>query len=402
MKVEKKLLPNSRVELIIEESAENVAKFRKKVIASASKNADIKWFRKGSVIPEDVIVRQFWEEVILQMTIEQAIEWTYRDTLKKEKLMPVSQAEIQEVMSQNPLKVKIQVEVFPSVEVKDTYKKVKLTKQKLSVSAKEVEAALEDISTRFTHFHDSDEGYKAAMWDRVTIDTDGYEKWEILESTSMRDYPLVLGSNMLVPGFEEDMVDMITGETKDIDVTFPKDYHNAEFAGKKTKFTVIAKKIEHAHKPEFTPEFIEQLRGQKLDLKWFKELIKSELLETKFGEVKENISKDGMKVEDYLASLGLSEAEYKEQHIKATAIKRLQWELILNELMTKEKIEVSDSEMKTEVEKIMSRYQAEDVLKRLEELYVPGNKYFEELRKRVAFRRLIDSFFTEKKAAAKK
>ena len=70
--------------------------------------------------------------------------------------------------------------------------------------------------------------------------------------------------------------------------------------------------------------------------------------------------------------------------------------------MTKEKIEVSDSEMKTEVEKIMNRYQAEDVLKRLEELYVPGNKYFEELRKRVAFRRLIDSFFTEKKAAAKK
>jgi len=360
MKVEKKMLPKSIVELTIEESAANVAKFRKTVIASASKNADIKGFRKGVTIPEDVIVRQFGEEVILQMTVEKAIEGVYRDTLKKEKLMPVSQAEIQEVMSQDPLKVRIQVEVFPSVEVKKEYKKVKLTRKKLTVSADEVKAALEDIETRFTHFHDTDAKYTAHMADRVTIDTDGYEKGEILESTSMRDYPLVLGSNMLVPGFEEDMVGMKVGDEKEIDVTFPKDYHNAEFAGKKTQFKVTVKKIEHAHKPEFTPEFIEQLRGQKLDLAGFKKLIKSELLDTKeandgmeremqlieellkhttldlgdklieqqtdqvFEEIKQNITKDGVKVEDYLASLGLSTAEYKKQHVEATAIKRLQ------------------------------------------------------------------------------
>jgi len=98
-------IPKSIVELIIEESAANVAKFRKQVIASASKNADIKGFRKGAPIPENVIIRQFGEEVIAQMTIEKAIEGVYRDTLRKEKLMPVSQAEIQEVMSQDPLKV---------------------------------------------------------------------------------------------------------------------------------------------------------------------------------------------------------------------------------------------------------------------------------------------------------
>jgi len=429
MKVEKKMLPKSIVELTIEESAENVAKFRSKVIASASKNADIKGFRKGTKIPEDVIVRQFGEEVILQMTIEQAIDGIYRDTLRKEKLMPVSQAEIQDVMSQDPLKVKIQVEVFPSVEIKDAYKKVRLAKQKLSVTAEEVTAALEDIETRFTHFHDTDADHAAHMGDRVTIDTDGYEKGELMESTSMRDYPLVLGSNMLVPGFEEDMVGMKVGNERELDVTFPKDYHDADFAGKKTKFKVTAKKIEHAHKPEFTPEFIEQLRGQKLDLAGFKKLIKSELLETKeandgmeremklieellkyttldigdkmlaqqteqvFNEIKENISKDGVKVADYLASLNLSEEEYKEQHVKATALKRLQGELILNELMTKEKIEVSEADMKKEIDKVMSRYESEDVKKKLEELYIPGNKYYDELKRRMAFKILIDGFF---------
>jgi len=364
------MLPKSIVELIIEESAENVAKFRKEVLKSAAKNADIKGFRKGATIPEEVIIRQFGEDVILQMTVEKAIEGVYRDTLKNEGLMPVSQAEIQEVISQDPLKVKIQVEVFPSVEVKDTYKKVKLTKEKLSVSAAEVKAALEDIETRFT-----------------------------------------------------------VGDSKDIDVTFPKDYHNADFAGKKTQFKVTAKKLEKAHKPEFTPEFIEGLRGQKMELPEFKKLIKAELLETKeandgmeremklieellkhttlelgdkiieqqtdtvFEEIKQNITKDGVKVEDYLASLGLSTAEYKKQHVEATAIKRLQGELILNELMTKEKVEVSDDEMKVEVEKVMSKYESADVLKRLEELYVPGSKYFEELRRRMAYRKLIDTFF---------
>lgn len=432
------MLPKSIVELTIEESAENVAKFRSKVIASASKNADIKGFRKGAQIPEDVIVRQFGEEVIVQMTIEQAIDGIYRDTLKKEKLMPISQAEIKEVVSQDPLVVKIEVEVFPEIEIKAAYKKVKLTKQKLSVSAAEVTAALDDIQTRFTHFHDTDATHAAHMGDRVTIDTDGYEKDELLEATSMRDYPLVLGSNMLVPGFEEDMVGMKVGEEKEIDVTFPKDYHNADFAGKKTKFKVTAKKIEHAHKPEFTPEFIQQLRGKELDLAGFKKLVKQELLETKqmndnmeremklidellkhttldigdkmlaqqieqvFGEIKENITKDGIKVADYLASLGLSEEEYKTQHVAPTALKRLQGELILNKLMELEKVEVSDADMKKEVQKVMSAYQAEDVLKRLEELYVPGNKHFEELRRRVAFTRLIDSFFEEAKATAKK
>ena len=433
MKVEKKMLPKSIVELTIEESAANVAKFRKDVIASASKNADIKGFRKGVAIPEDVIVRQFGEEVILQMTIEKAIEGVYRDTLKKEKLMPVSQAEIQEVISQDPLIVRIQVEVFPTVEVKKEYKTVQLIRNKLTVSAGEVQAALEDIETRFTHFHDTDMTHEAHMGDRATIDTDGYENGDMLESTSMRDYPLVLGSNMLVPGFEEDMVGMKVGDEKEIDVTFPKDYHNAEFAGKKTKFKVTIKKIEHAHKPEFTEEFIEQLRGQKLDLAGFKKLIKSKLLDTKeandgmeremqlieellkhttldlgekliaqqtdqvFEEIKQNITKDGVKVEDYLASLGLSTAEYKTQHVQATAIKRLQGELILGELLTQEKIEVSDSDMKKEVEKVMKNYQAADVLKRLEELYIPGSKYFEELRRRVALRRLIDGFFSDAK-----
>lgn len=296
------------------------------------------------------------------MTIEYAIDTLYREALRKEKLMPVAQGEIQEIVSQSPLQIRMHIEVLPEVTIGAGYKKIKLKKQKLSVSATEIQAALDDIQTRFTHFHDvEDKKKKAAMGDKLTIDTDGHDsKGNLMESTSMRDYPLVLGSNMLVPGFEEGLVGMTLGEEKELDITFPKDYHNADFAGKKTKFKVTIKKFEHAHKPEFTAEFIKQLRGKDLDLKGFKELIKEELLETKtmnaqmdqemqlidellkvtridvgdkilaqqmekvYAEIKENITKDGIKIEHYLESLKLTEEEYKEKNVQPTALKRLQ------------------------------------------------------------------------------
>ncbi|MBT3853868.1 hypothetical protein HOF65_08185 [bacterium] len=218
---------------------------------------------------------------------------------------------------------------------------------------------------------------------------------------------------------------------------FPKDYHNADFAGKKTSFKVNIKKIEKAVKPEFTPEFIEQLRGKKLDLDGFKKLIKEEITGTKesnarideetklidellkvtkmeigngllknqiekvYSEIKENIAKDGMKISDYLESLKMDEETYKEKNVKTVALKRLQGELILHKLNETEKTEVTDKELKVEVENILANYGSKDVLARLKELYVPGNKYYEELRQRMAYRKLIDSFFEIEKKTTK-
>jgi len=358
----------------------------------------------------------------------------YRTALTKEKLLPVAQGEIKEIISESPLKIKIHIEVYPSIEIDKKYKDIKLEKNKISVSAAEVKNTLSEIETKFTKFEESkSKAYKCKMWDRVTIDTDWYENGKLLENTSMRDYPLVLGSNLLVPWFEEEIVWMKTWEEKEFPVEFPKDYHNADFAGKKTTFKVTVKKIEKAVKPEFTEEFIEQLRGKKLDLDWFKKLIKEEIKETKeanarieeesklidellkitkmeiwhnllknqiekvFAEIKENIARDNLKISDYLESLKMDEETYKEQNVKPVALKRLQWELILHKLYQDEKIEVLEKELDEEIEKILKNYWNPEVLKRLKELYVPGTKYYEELRQRMWYRKLIDSFFTTKK-----
>ena len=431
MKIEKKILPKSIVELVVEESVEEVAKSRKKALSYIEKNADVKGFRKGTKIPENILVRQYGEEHITKLTIEFAIDDIYRTALKKENLIPVAEGQIKEIVSESPLKIRIHIEVLPEIEIDKKYKNIKLKKQKVSVSADEVKQALEEIETKFTKFEEATDG-KAALWDRVTVDTDGFEGEKILENTSMRDYPLVLGSNVLVPGFEEWIVLAQNWDYLELPVNFPKDYHNADFANKKTTFKVKVKKIEKAVKPEFTPEFIEQLRGKKLDLAWFKTLIKEEITDTKasnarleeenklidellkitklelwdgilknqiekvYNEIKENMTNQQVQMKHYLESLKMSEEDYKEKNVKPTAIKRLQWELILHKLAELEKFEVTEAELKKEIEWILAKFGSEDVLTKLKELYVPGNKYYEELKTRISYRKLIDSFFETK------
>lgn len=433
MKITRKDLENSIVELVVEESTENVAKARKNALKHLQENAEVKGFRKGSKIPEDVILRQYGEDHINKMAIDYSIDKMYKDSIREEKLIPVAQWVIKEIISQSPLKIKIHIEVLPNVEIDKKYKDISLEKTEIKVSADEVKKSLEDIEKRFTKFEEvTDKRSKLKMWDRATIDTQGFENDKLLDNTSMQDYPLVLGSNILVPWFEEQLVWAKLDDELEIDVNFPEDYHNADFANKKTKFKVTIKKFERAVKPEFTEEFIEQLRGKKLDLNGFKELIKEEIRETKesnarieeesklidellkvsklevwenllknqiekvFSEIKENMASQNIKMADYLESLKMSEEDYKENHVKETALKRLQGELILHKLAEIEKTDISEEEMKKEIEKIMSKFENQEVLNRLKELYVPGTKYYEELKQRMVYRNLIESFFTKK------
>lgn len=433
MKLEKKILPWSIIELILEEEdITKLAKYKSKAIEALRKNANIKWFRPWANIPDTVIIKQYGDEYISSLAIEYAIDFMYQEALKKEKLLPVAQAEILEVISQSPIKIKLHIEVFPTIEIENKYKKIKLKKQKVEVKNEEVENALLDIQTRFTKFEAQEKNYKIQEWDRVSIDTEGFdEKNNALAGTVMQEYPIVIGSKMLVPWFEEGLIGKSEGEELSLDITFPADYHSPDFAGKKTLFKVSIKKVEKSVKPEFTPEFIKNLRGKDLDLDGFKALIKEEIQETKemnvrlneehklidelekvtkmkigthllenqiknvFAEIKENLGKDNMRIQDYLESLRTTEEDYKEKTVKPIAEKRLKGELILHKLRELEKIEVSEEEIKQEIAQVMKRFESEEVRKRLEELYVPGTKYYEELNQRIGYRKLIDSFFEE-------
>lgn len=176
MKIEKKLLEKSIIELVVEENVKEVAKSRKKALSYIEKNADIKGFRKGSKIPENILVRQYTEEYVNKLTIEFAIDDIYRAALKKENLIPVAEGQIKEIISESPLKIKIHIEILPDAQIDAKYKKIKLKKQKVSVSTAEVKNAIGEIEQKFTKFEEKDDKKtKAALGDRVTVDTDGFE-----------------------------------------------------------------------------------------------------------------------------------------------------------------------------------------------------------------------------------
>jgi len=430
MKTSIKKIQNSIIELTIEETKENIIKHRKKVLENLRKNADIKWFRKWANIPENILVANYSEDRIYSMIIDEALNDMYPKALKENKIFPIAQWELKEVVSQDPLVIIMSIEVFPEIDIKGEYKNIKVKKTIVSVNDEEVEQALNQIQDRFTRFIDTSEDYQSQMWDKVNIDTAWFDlDGNSLENTSMQNYPITLWSNVLVPWFEESIVWKKVWDDFEIDVEFPTDYHNASFAWKKTKFNVKVNHIQKSDKPEFTQEFIKELRGKDLDLAWFKALIKTELLETKesnarlqdenalidellkvttleFGtsmleeqskrvyeEIKENIMESWAKVNDYISSLWLTEDEYKEKYVKPVAQRRLSSELILHKLQELEKVEVSDEEVKKEIEKIMDRYGSEEVRQKLTELYTPGQKYYEELKTRVWYRNLIDTFF---------
>jgi FKBP-type peptidyl-prolyl cis-trans isomerase (trigger factor) len=107
-------------------------------------------------------------------------------------------------------------------------------------------------------------------------------------------------------------------------------------------------------------------------------------------------------MKDYLESLKLTEEEYKEKHLKEDAKLRVSWELILNKIMELEPVKVTKAELNKEIEKIKAWFQNSEVLKRLEELYQEWNKYYEELKTRLSYKKLIDSFFEKEKKEAKK
>ena len=117
MKIERNNLKNSVVELIVEADAKEVAKFRKQALKYISDNTEIQGFRKWANIPENILVKKVWEERVNETVINFAIDDLYRKALIESKLVPVAQWEITEIISQDPLKMKIHVEVLPEVEI---------------------------------------------------------------------------------------------------------------------------------------------------------------------------------------------------------------------------------------------------------------------------------------------
>jgi trigger factor len=439
MQITSKKIKPYAVEIVVKDSAKAFEKAREDALADIAERATFKGFRKG-MVPKEAILKEYGEAGVTERAVSLYLDKNYHKILEKTGIVPVSAGEIRSVKSVEPLELVLEVEILPDVEIDEKkMAKISIPKTSVAVTEEDGEKAFFEIEKRFTHFHDagaaSTDGFDASnavieKGDRVTIDTQGFEKrgGEEIVETKVKAFSLVIGSGQFIPGFEDQLVGHKVGEVVEFDITFPKDYHADAFKNRKVFFMTTVFKLEKPHKPEWTPEFIERLRGVSTDVAGLKEILKKEILaererearmkdeaalleklleitKLEFGaglvaretdiiwnEQKNNLESQGYAMKDYLSHAKKDEESYRKETIEPEARRRLSAELILKRIREIKKIEASEDEVKIEVNSIIASYSSEEVRGRLIAKLVPGDTYYEDIKNRLAYRKVVDSF----------
>ncbi|MDD2487181.1 MAG: trigger factor [Candidatus Gracilibacteria bacterium] len=421
------------IELNIKESSKEFERCKEKVMEEISEHANIKGFRKGAKIPTEIIAKNYGEDFIENQAIDKLVNEVYGKALKKEGIVPTGPANIKELKSTSPFEINLEVEVLPEIEIDEKkMKKIKVKKTKIEADAKDVDDTISEIEKRFTKF-EIIEGAIIEAGDKITLDTQGFDKKGGVEipETKVKAFPLVIGSGAFIPGFEEKLVGSKVGDVVEFDITFPKDYHSPDFAGRKVFFMTTIFNVEKAVKPEWTNEFIEGLRGVNTDFEGFKKILEGEIRQEKehrtrladeqvlleelekiskielgehllaheidriYKEQENDIQGRGMSMDHYLEHLKKDAQGYKQEVIMPEALRRLKAELILEKLKSMIEVEVKDEEINVEIEKILSQYQNKEVLERLRTKLIPGDTYYEDIKSRLKYKKIVDTFFED-------
>ncbi len=383
METNVKKLPKAEVEITVTFSEDEFKRDMEEAAKVLSKEVKIDGFRSGK-IPYDVLVEHVGKDMVLNHALDTAIPRILTDIIKKEKLQVISRPRV-DILSKDPVNLKVVAPVYPEIKV-DGYEKVKVKPKEVEVKEKDVDEALKNVQKQFIKWKQVLRGVKEG--DKVEIDFEGKDEGGApLEGTQSKNHPLIIGEKMMVPGFEDALIGMKTGEEKDFPLTFPKDYHKKSFQNKKVHFHVKINKVEEPELPEIDEAFIEKISGKKTPIDEFRKNVKADLKEYKQSEEKKNAEQQllekflkvtktdfsdllineeveymiqqmkqdmqakGLSFDQYLQYTKKTEEEIREE-MKKEAIKRLTLRFGLNEIMEKEKIEISDKEVDKKIKQI--------------------------------------------------
>lgn len=235
--------------------AEKIDSEVKKQVQQEARRARIDGFRPGKV-PVSVIEKRYGQ-AIRQDVAMQTMQQQYVEAMIQEKLNPAGAPKFEPKTNEKgkDLEFVAIFEVYPEVELKDL-EKVEVEKPAAEVTEADVDNMLETL--RGQHAGWKEVKRKAKKDDRVTIDFAGSIDGEAFDGGKADDFALEMGQGRMIPGFEDGIQGMKTGEEKNIEVTFPEDYHAENLKGKKADFAITVKKVEEKELPELTDEFVAQ------------------------------------------------------------------------------------------------------------------------------------------------
>lgn len=278
--IKKSTTKNSEVVLEIKLSESKIKEYYEKAAKDLSSKMNIKGFRKGNA-PIEIIESQVGKESLQAHALDKFLPEIYTEAIKQEKIEPIAMPRIK-VDDLATLGFTATCAVMPEIKLKGL-DKVKVKAKAAKVTKKEVDEELGFLQTRATEWKDVSR--KAKKGDRVEIDFAGFDKDENpIPNTESKNYPLVLGSNMFIPGFEDEVIGMKKDEEKSFDITFPENYHEESLKGAVVTFKIKANRIEEPQKPEINDELIKKATGTEKTLEGYTKEIKEKLTQQKEQE----------------------------------------------------------------------------------------------------------------------
>lgn len=225
------------------------------VYRDVAKSARIKGFRQGK-IPRNILERHYKDHVEGE-TVTKLVNQFYWDAIKEHGIRAVTQPQIdqQGIEPDRNFSFTATVEVEPLLEPKG-YLNLDLEKEELAVTKQDIDERLKEIQQMFATMQDIEEDRGLTAGEFATLDFEGTLAGEALKELKAENYFLEVGSGILVPGFEDQLIGMKKGETKQIKVRFPDDYQEAHLAGKDVSFSVLLKGLKEKKLPEISEDFV--------------------------------------------------------------------------------------------------------------------------------------------------
>ncbi|WP_369902439.1 trigger factor [Bacillus manliponensis] len=376
--------------LTIEVDAKEVNNSIDAAFKKVVKTINVPGFRKGKM-PRPLFEQRFGVESLYQDALDILLPKAYGEAIDETGIFPVAHPEIDiEKFEKNEnLVFTAKVTVKPEVKLGE-YKGLAVEKDDATVTDEDVENELKSLQERHAELTVKEEG-TVENGDTAVIDFEGFVNGEAFEGGKGENYSLEIGSNTFIPGFEEQLVGTKAGEAKEVEVTFPEEYHAEELAGKPATFKVTVHEIKVKALPELNDEFAKDANEEVATLDELKAKLREDLetakkneaenklrdevvekaaanaevdipeamIETELDrmvrEFEQRLSYQGMNLELYFQFTGTDEAKLKEQ-MKEDAAKRVRTNLVLEAIIDAENIEVAEEEVTAEIEKMAAMY----------------------------------------------
>lgn len=355
-----------------------------------NKETKIDGFRKGAA-PKEMYLKKFGIESLYMDAVDDAVSIAYDKVMKDNKLVPVIEPKL-DVKTIDEKSVTFTFTIITKPEIKlGAYKDLKIKKETAKVTKEEIQEEIENLRSKFAEITVKEDGQKIADKDTAVINFKGYVDSKELEGGSGESFPLEIGSNTFIPGFESGLIGLKKGDKKTLELKFPENYAQ-DLGGKDVTFDVEIMEIKTRVLPEINEEFFKDLGYDKVTTKEelekevekvIKERKEKEIddqyLESCLEKVAENMTIElnkeilddevhrmihqfedqlkmqGLTLEQYAQFTGITHEKLHEQ-MEPEATKRVKYRYLLEEVAEVEKIDFKDEEVEKKATEMAENY----------------------------------------------